>query len=107
MAERSYHRQGAMYLDGIATLTGIKCRFGLVAVENTAPYGVMSALVRDSDIELGRRDYRRALQQIASSRASGVWPGYTSPTEWSLPGWATREAEAPVTLTIAGQEVHV
>jgi hypothetical protein len=107
IAERSYHRQGAMYLDGIATLTGSICRFGLVAVENSAPYGVMSALVRTSDIALGRRDYRRALQQIAASRASGVWPGYTSPAEWSLPSWATREAEAPVTLTIAGQEVHV
>jgi hypothetical protein len=107
MAERSYHRQGAMYLDGIKALTGVECRFGLVAVENTAPYGVMSALVRPSDIELGRRDYRRALQQIAAARASGIWPGYASPDEWSLPGWATREADSPLTLTIAGKQVLV
>jgi hypothetical protein len=108
IAERHYHRQGAMYLDGIEVLTGEVNRFGLVAVENALPYGVMAAPLRETDIERGRAEYHRILRQIVDSQASGVWPGYVSPAEWCLPAWATKEESTDVVvLTIKGKQVKL
>ncbi len=108
IAERHYYRQGAMYLDGLEVLTGEINRFGLVAVESVAPYGVMAAPLREADIAQGRAEYRRSLRQIAEARSLGVWPGYVSPTEWALPAWASRsESKDVVTLTIHGKQVQI
>jgi hypothetical protein len=103
IAERHYHRQGAMYLGGLQVLTGEVHQFGLVAVENSAPYGLMSAPLCEADLEQGRAEYRRYLRQISKAKSSGVWPSYTSPAQWSRPAWASTEAE--LTLTIQGKQV--
>jgi exodeoxyribonuclease VIII len=104
IAERHYHRQGAMYVDGLEVLTGEINQFGLVAVENNPPYGVMAAPLSKADLEQGRDEYRRYLRQIAKARESGIWPAYSSPPQWSLPAWAKRDPEA-LTLTIQGKQV--
>jgi hypothetical protein len=104
IAERHYHRQGAMYLDGLEVLTGEVNQFGLVAVENSPPYGVMAAPLCEADLEQGRAEYRRHLRQIAKARDCGIWPSYASPAQWSLPAWARHDAEA-LTLTIHGKQV--
>lgn len=107
LAARGYHRQGAMYIDGIAKLTGEVCRFGIVAVENVKPFGVMAAPVRESDIELGREEYTGILRQIADSRAAKRWPGYTSPAEWTLPAWRTNSETELLELTFAGEPLNL
>ncbi len=109
IADRSYHRQGGMYTDGYATLTGELFGFGLVAVENEHPYGVMAAPLSAADVDLGREEYQTALRQIAAARKSNHWQGYESPAEWSLPGWRRPKSETTdeVVLTFRGAQVTV
>ena len=108
IAERRYYRQGAMYIDGVMVLTGEVCQFGIVAVENTQPFGVMAAPLKESAVDLGREEYKAALRQIADARRTNVWPGYENPAEWSLPAWRTNgEASESVTLSIAGSQVSL
>lgn len=106
IANYSYYRQAALYIDGWQILTGETYRFGLVAVEKVKPFGVMSAPMRADAIELGRKEYRGLLKQIAASKRSGSWPGYESPAEWSLPAWKLRggDDDNEVALTIGGKQ---
>lgn len=104
IAERGYHRQGAIYLDGWEVLTGEMYRFGLVAAENVKPFGVMAAPVHDDAIEDGRDEYHRMLRQIANANRTGLWPGYESPPAWNLPAWHSGDS---VTLTIGGKQVSI
>jgi hypothetical protein len=105
IAERKYHRQGAMYLNGWEVLTGEVYRFGLAAVENLKPFGVMSALVREADVEQGHEEFKAMLRRVADAQRSGIWPGYTSPDEWALPAWAKSETSESVTLTFGGAQL--
>lgn len=106
IADRHYHRQGAMYVDGLKAATGATARFAMVAVESEPPHGVMAAPLRQADLERGRDEYRCLLKQIAEARNRGVWPGYSNPAEWCLPAWAACDVDA-VTLTIHGSEVQL
>lgn len=107
IAERNYHRQGAMYTDGYMVLTGEVLRFGLVAVENASPFGVMSAPVSSADIEAGREEYKELLAKVAESQRTGVWPGYSAPAEWTRPPWARARETESVTLTIGGERISL
>ncbi len=104
IADRHYHRQGAMYTDAIKVLTGHECQFGLVAVENVRPFGVMAAPVDEEAIAEGRERYREILRQIAESEQTNCWPGYSSPDVWTLPR-RTKKPNDNFTLTIAGESV--
>jgi hypothetical protein len=105
IADRKYYRQSAMYIDGVMVLTGEVCRFGIVAVENVQPFGVMAAPLAESAVELGREEYKAALRQIAAARQSNVWPGYENPAEWILPAWKEAQLSEPLSLIIAGERV--
>jgi hypothetical protein len=107
IADRRYYRQAALYIDGVMTLTGQVCRFGIVAVENVAPYGVMAAPLADAAVDLGRDEYKSALSQIAESCRTNHWPGYESPSEWTLPAWRAGDASEELTLSIGGAQVSV
>ena len=104
IAERRYYRQAALYVDGVATLTGEVCRFGIVAVENVQPFGVMAAPLSEDAVDLGREEYKAALRQIAEARRTNVWPGYDNPDEWTLPAWKESSSE-PLELIIGGEKV--
>lgn len=94
-----YHRQAAMYLDGIAAVLGERWKFGIVCQEKAVPYCCRAALVAESTIEQGRLEYLADLQRVAECRRTNEWPGYPNPDEWNLPDWAYSEAAVAVDLT--------
>jgi hypothetical protein len=104
IADRRYYRQAAFYIDGVMVLTGEVCQFGLVAVENEKPYGVMAAPLAEDAVELGRDEYTEALRQIADAKRANSYPGYRNPEVWTLPAWKTKAGET-LTLTIGGDSL--
>ncbi len=104
--KRGYHRQGAFYIDGIATLTGTVCRFGLVAAESGDPFGVRAAPLSEETIHVGREEYESLLGAIAVAQQDGDWPGPESPDEWNLPAWAMPQSD-PLTLTFGGKPFSI
>lgn len=102
IAERRYYRQAAMYIDAVMVQCGGHlCRFGMVAVENVKPYGVMAAPLRDADVEQGRDEYKSALRSIAAAQKNGIYTSYDNPDEWALPAWRAASSD-PVELTFGG-----
>ena len=103
---RSYHRQGAFYCDGLEVLTGEEHSFTITAVEEARPFGVRAAPLSADAIEAGRDEYKRLLQQIAESRKTNQWPGYSDPDEWRLPAYAAK-TDDDVALVIGGETVRM
>lgn len=106
IARRGYHRQGALYVDGMQVLTGEQYQFCLVAAETKPPFGVRAAPLSDDSIETGRSEYRGLLRQIAECLTSQEWPAYDDPEEWVLPAWKLAKDE-PLQLTIGGKAVSL
>lgn len=104
--DRSYHRQGAFYVDGFESVTGELFGFAIGCVEASQPFGVRAAPLSDAALEVGRDEYRTLLRQIAECQKLKSWPGYESPDEWELPAWATR-ADEDVELIIGGKAVRL
>lgn len=88
---RAYHRQLAMYCDGMEVLTGNEHRGGLIFAETCEPYCVRASPLSQKAMKAGRADYKRLLHQIAECRESGKWPGYDSPDEWDVPDFLLPE----------------
>lgn len=107
IVERSYHRQLAFYADMIEWLgKGTIRECSIVAVENSAPYGVRASHLREEDLDDGREEYRGILNDIAKALKSKKWPGYTSPEKgWVLP--IKRNKGDAVSLKIGGDVVSV
>lgn len=77
IAKYGYSFQAAFYMDTFEWATGDKLEgFGFVAVESKAPYNVMCYRLDDESIEIGRSQYRAALNKYAECLESGVWHGY-------------------------------
>lgn len=106
IAKRGYHRQGAMYSDGLQILTGEQYQVCLVAAETKAPFGVRAAPLSDEAIGVGRERYRGLLKQIAECLQAQDWPAFDDPEEWTLPAWATPKEE-PIELTMGGRSISV
>ena len=89
-----YHRQSAMYADGVEAATGDYIKgFVFVACESTAPYAVAVYQLDMQGVEAGRIEYQRLLQDLADCKASGKFPAYSDRVETiSLPAWAAKEA---------------
>ncbi len=93
-ARLGYHMQAAFYLDGMnATLQEGEDAFNafvIVAVEQKPPHGIMIYELDDAAIDIGRRDYQRALAAWdVWQRTPGGWEGYpTAIQALSLPPWA-------------------
>lgn len=103
IAKYSYHRQAAMYSDGMRAATGKEHAFAIVAVEKEEPFGCRGAFVSRDAIAQGRREYKRLLLGIAEARITDVWPGYDNPEEWTLPGWAVDSGDDDVEITFGGE----
>lgn len=106
-ANRGYYRQLAFYADGMTHLTGEPHSAAMVVAETQAPYCVLAAPVSEEAMDVGRREYRELLEHIASSLVSGVWPGYESPAEWTLPKWKLTESEESCELVIGGETIRI
>lgn len=97
IAKYGYAFQAAFYLDVYHWATGdVLDGFGFIAVEKSAPYNVMCYRLDDESIEIGRTQYRAALNLYANCLESGVWDGYDGSAEEQmigLPGWAFSQYE--------------
>jgi hypothetical protein len=89
-----YHVQGAFFMDGIFQATGIQCSdFVLIAVEKSAPYGIMVYRLDDLAIEIGRLEYQDNLLEIKQweehpEAYKTVYQLSQAPVEMPLPAWA-------------------
>lgn len=86
-----YHAQAAWYVDGYEAATGIRLPFVLVTVEAGAPHVVTVYRVGEDILQLGRAEYRAALERLNQCRTDARWPGYALPgqeLELTLPRWA-------------------
>lgn len=101
----AYYRQLAFYLDGYAQLTGEMLEPWIVLVESAPPYCVQVAPVCQEDIEFGRREYRRLLQELVACREEDHWPGPPSPEVWRLPEWFIESSEV-LELIVDGKKVR-
>jgi exodeoxyribonuclease VIII len=87
-----YHWQAAMYLDGMSFVTGKDFyQFYFIVVERDPPHRVEVYETPLSVIELGREEYRSALQLYADCKKSGDWPLSTNQIQaLEFPGYAWR-----------------
>lgn len=93
IANYGYHRQSAMYADGVEAATGDYIKgFVFVACESTAPYAVAVYQLDMQGVEAGRIEYKRLLLDLADCKSSGKWPAYSDRIETiSLPAWTAKE----------------
>lgn len=89
----AYHRQAALYMDGVEAATGdIIKGFVFVAVEKSAPYAVGVYRLDMQGEEAGRVSYQSLLLDLADCKASHKFPAYSSRIETiSLPAYAVKE----------------
>jgi exodeoxyribonuclease VIII len=72
-----YHLSAAFYLDGFSQVLGTQVgAFAWIAAEKRAPYGIGYYAALPECIQLGRVEYRDALQTLAKCRATNKWPAY-------------------------------
>lgn len=89
-AKYQYHLSAAMYLEGVYRVTGERCRWSFIACEKDAPNSVAVYRPTDAFLRRGLHDFRRALDNLARWRDSGVYPGLQaggSAEYIDLPGW--------------------
>jgi hypothetical protein len=96
IAERKYHRQGALYLD-VCKAAGLdKKHFTFVVIEKTSPYLIGCYRLDEEAIHQGRMEYRKLLALYAECKEKNEWPGYDSGlVEIGLPQWAITETQDP------------
>jgi exodeoxyribonuclease VIII len=72
----------------------------IVVVQKVAPYDVAVYDINDDQLEVGRREYEKALGVVAKCKASGVWPGVApvEPLPLQLPVWSQLSIEDDITF---------
>lgn len=88
-----YHRQIAMYLDGLTAVTNDARhrRPVLIAVESSPPFAVAVYELEPESVEQGRVEYRDFLRQYANCVETGKWPGYAEGLQpINIPHWALK-----------------
>lgn len=87
-----YHWQAAFYIDGWKAITGESIeKFVFIFVEREPPYAVEVFRMDDDDIQLGRAEYRAALDLYVECKENNHWP-LSSGVELNLglPAYARR-----------------
>ena len=85
MAQRNYYTQAAWYQEGWYQVTGQRLPFWFCVVSTTQPIQCIAAPVGEMTLRLGREKNQERLAMYAKCKASGVWPGYSSPELFELP----------------------
>lgn len=98
-ANFKYHVQAALYHDILEQYDGKKRTFVFIAQEKQAPYIVQLYYVPEYLLDIGRREYKRALGLLKQAVKTGEFPGFESKEqggirELELPHWALREVKA-------------
>lgn len=85
-----YHRQAAFYRLAAAYMGDHKLPFVFIAVRKSPPYSVACYEMDAEWIEQGEREVRKALDDIARCRDSGIWTPATADQILTLsaPRWA-------------------
>lgn len=75
---RRYYVQAAYYLDlwNACNPSDKKDHFVFIAVEKSAPHSIQLFAMDTTDIENGRREYRRNLGLLIHCMKLNAWPGY-------------------------------
>lgn len=85
LANYGYHRQAPYYLDTMQLAFdaghfpegwAAPKAFVFLAVEKAAPHAVACYVVEPESHEIGRQEYREALNTLAECKRTGVWGGY-------------------------------
>lgn len=94
-AKLDYHMQCAYYADGYQAIVGKMPRVVVIAVESAPPYDVVTYIVPEEVLEVGRENYRELLTKFKACTESGEWPGQGGDEEHvlSLPLWAIPKDE--------------
>lgn len=104
-ARLGYHGQVAFYEDGLRT-TGYPVSEApiMIVVQQDPPFDVITYMVPNEVVDMGRRLYRNLLFQLRECRESGRWPGIAEDEiSLNLPAWAETEAlEEEPTFTMGG-----
>lgn len=89
----AYHRQAALYMDGVGESTGdIIKGFVFVVVEKSAPYAVGVYRLDMQGEEAGRVSYQSLLLDMADCKINRNFPAYSTKIETiSLPAYAVKE----------------
>ena len=88
--------QLAFYFDGIKDRAGFDAMRDpvFIAVETAQPYPCVCRAIDPDQLELGRWQYRLALERAARCTEAGVWPGYGEGLQsLVLPPWAGTELD--------------
>lgn len=98
VAKFGYHRQDAMYRDATRQFAGGRpVSFIFLAVRSAPPFEVAVIDLDDQAVDVGRRQIRAALRQLADHTTTGDWRSRwqsadARPTTISLPAYALKEA---------------
>ena len=86
---RKLHIQAAMYLDGMTQSTGVlHDRFVFIVFQAKPPYGCGVHTIDDESVEIGRIEYRRALERLVEVAESGIYHDFAhQPNVCGLRGW--------------------
>lgn len=88
IADRSYHRQAAFYIDIARALGHPVEHFCFLALEKSHPFEIACYQLDQDAIELGRAEYIPLLDLYSACRSTGHWPGYSQNLQViSLPPW--------------------
>jgi hypothetical protein len=94
-ARLAYALQMGFYYDAALAATGEALPVKIIAAQNVEPFDVVVYDLPDDVINLGRDQYRAALETLLECRRTNTWPGIAPSEEITLhlPAWATPEAE--------------
>ena len=97
IADYGYHRQAAFYIDGLTLSTGRRdWTWYWAIVEPEAPFLMKVIQAKASDIEVGRREYKKLLQIYKDCKERNEYPGLDESidTTTGLPGWYLERANS-------------
>ena len=91
--DRGYHRQAAMYIDGLKSIGVEMHSFVHIAVHNAPPFECFVYELTDRPIQMGRNEYQTALLNIRDSLESDDWSEPMSQVvqKVDFPEWMYRE----------------
>lgn len=91
IANHGYHRQAAMNVNAVETLTGKRPRFAWVFIEKAEPFDVQIVPADDETLAIGITEVRRTLELYRSAELKGDFRGSIYDARFirwgGLPGW--------------------
>jgi len=88
--EYGYHRQAAMYMDGLDEIGESADKWTNIAIGKPDPQECVVYAMKDDAIRLGREENRKYLRELADRLASGDWKprAWDQVIELDVPEWA-------------------